>query len=103
MSSNNYRETHEPNDFGYLRWDLGGGDAKEVEDSFPSHFSLSNKKNKIHLVSCQSKSSEAEFSSKIFLQIFNFFITSKLSYTHKLPIFPSHRSNFNQTSNFDVN
>ncbi len=29
----------------------------------------------------------AEFSSKIFLQTSNFFITSKLSYIHKLPTF----------------
>jgi len=43
------------------------------------------------------------FSSKIILQTSNFFITSKLSYTHKLSTFPSHRSNFNQTSNFSVN
>ena len=45
----------------------------------------------------------AEFSSKLFLQTFNFSITSKLSYTHKLPTFPSYRSNFNQISNFGVN
>ncbi len=42
------------------------------------------------------------FSCKIFLQISNFFITSKISYIHKLQTFPSHHSNFNQTSNFDV-
>ena len=42
-------------------------------------------------------------SSKLFLQTSNFSITSKFSYTRKLPTFPSHRFNFNQTSNFDVN
>ncbi len=47
--------------------------------------------------------SEAEFSSKFFLQTSNFSITSKLSYTHKLLTFPSHRSNFNQTFNFGMN
>ncbi len=47
--------------------------------------------------------SRAEFSSKLFLQTSNFFITSKFFYIHKLPTFSSHRSNFNQTSNFGVN
>lgn len=45
----------------------------------------------------------AVFSSKIFFQTSNFSITSKFSYTHKLLTFPSHRLNFNQTSNFGVN
>ena len=44
--------------------------------------------------------SQAEFSSKLFLQTFNFSITSKLFYTHKLLIFPTHHPNFNQISNF---
>jgi hypothetical protein len=55
---------------------------------------------------CSSRSTfytMAEFSSKLFLQTSNFSITSKLFYTHKLPTFPSHCSNFNQTSNFGVN
>ncbi len=46
---------------------------------------------------------EALFRSKLFLQTSNFSITSKLSYIHKLSIFPSHHSNFNQTFNFGVN
>jgi hypothetical protein len=33
----------------------------------------------------------AMFSSKVFLQTSNFSIISKLSYTRKLPTFPSHR------------
>ncbi|BAT10779.1 Os10g0406701, partial [Oryza sativa Japonica Group] len=33
----------------------------------------------------------------------NFSITSKIFYIHKLPTFPSHRSNFNQIFNFSVN
>ena len=45
----------------------------------------------------------AEFSFKLFLQTFNFSITSKLFYTDKLLTFPSYHSNFNQTFNFDVN
>ena len=45
----------------------------------------------------------AVFNYKIFLQTSNFSITSKLFYTHKLPTFPSHRSNFNQNFNFGVN
>jgi hypothetical protein len=53
---------------------------------------------------CQKRGvGKPKFSSKIFLETFNFSITSKLSYTHKLPTFPSHRSNLNQTSNFGVN
>uniref|UniRef100_A0A0E0IW37 Uncharacterized protein n=1 Tax=Oryza nivara TaxID=4536 RepID=A0A0E0IW37_ORYNI len=50
-----------------------------------------------------SHSTKAEFSSKIFLQTSNFSITLKFFYTHKLPTFLSHRSNFNQTFNFGVN
>jgi hypothetical protein len=50
-----------------------------------------------------SHSLQGDFSSQLFLQISNFSITSKLSYTHKLPTFPSHRSNFNQTFNFSMN
>jgi hypothetical protein len=41
--------------------------------------------------------------SNFFFQTFNFFITSKFSYTHKLLTFPSHHFNFNQTFNFIVN
>jgi hypothetical protein len=45
------------------------------------------------LEQCDGKvGSLAEFSSKLFLQTSNFFITSKLFYTHKLPNFLSHRS-----------
>jgi hypothetical protein len=47
--------------------------------------------------------SEPLFSFQLFLQTSNFSITSKLSYTHKLPNFPLHRSNFNQTFNFGMN
>ena len=59
----------------------------------------------VHIAVLQtfSISNIAVFSSKIFLQTFNFFITLKFFYIHKLSTFPSHRSNFNQTSNFDVN
>ena len=39
----------------------------------------------------------AAFSSEVFLQTSNFFITSKL------PSFTSHRFNLNQTFNFDMN
>jgi hypothetical protein len=45
---------------------------------------------------------QAKF-SKLFLQTSNFSITSKLFYTQKLPIFPLHHSNFNQTFIFGVN
>jgi hypothetical protein len=45
---------------------------------------------------------KAMFSSKIILQTFNFFITSKLFYTHKLPTFLSHHSNFNQTQKLEI-
>jgi hypothetical protein len=37
------------------------------------------------------------FFSKFFIRTSNFSITSKLSYTHKLPTFPLHRFNFNKT------
>ena len=40
------------------------------------------------------------FSFKVFLQTSSFSITSKLFYPYKLSTFPSHRFNFNQTSNF---
>jgi hypothetical protein len=46
---------------------------------------------------------KAVFSCKFFLPTFNFSITSKFSYIHKLSTFPSHHFNFNQTFNFDVN
>ena len=42
------------------------------------------------------------FSCKLCYQTFNFFITSKLFYTHKFSIFPSHRSNFKLTFNFSI-
>ncbi len=38
-----------------------------------------------------------------FFKTSNFFVILKLFYTHKLLTFPSHRFNFNQTSNFRVN
>ena len=36
------------------------------------------------------------------VRIFNFFIILKLSYIHKFSTFPSHRFNFNKTSNFGM-
>jgi hypothetical protein len=54
-------------------------------------------------VPIRSIETNAVFSTKIILKAFNFFITSKLFYTHKFLTFSLHRFNFNQTSNFGVN